>query len=111
MLRLIVGLLVLLVLAVFALSNAQPVQLGMWPLDYTVQVPVSIAMLVAAGIAFLLGGLVVWMNELGQRRRARRAEDTVRVLEAKLQGMQARPAPPLASPLASPLAPPVAPRS
>jgi uncharacterized integral membrane protein len=98
MLRLIIGVLFLLVLTVFALSNAEPVQLGIWPTDYTVQVPVSVAVLVGAGIAFLLGGLLVWIGELGQRRRARRAEDTVRALEARLEEMKARLARPLAPP-------------
>ncbi len=98
MLRLIIGLLFLVVLTVFALSNAELVQLGFWPTDYTVQVPVSVAVLVGAGIAFLLGGLIVWFNELGQRRRARRAEDTVRALEARLEEMKARLARPIAPP-------------
>jgi uncharacterized integral membrane protein len=98
MLRLIIGFLFLLVLTVFALSNVEPVQLGIWPTDYTVQVPVSVAVLVGAGIAFLLGGLLVWFNELGQRRRARRAEDTVRALEARLEEMKARLARPIAPP-------------
>jgi uncharacterized integral membrane protein len=98
MLRLIIGVLFLLVLTVFALSNAEPVQLGIWPTDYTVQVPVSVAVLVGAGVAFLLGGLLVWIGELGQRRRARRAEDTVRALEARLEEMKARLARPLAPP-------------
>jgi lipopolysaccharide assembly protein A len=43
-------------------------------------------------IAFLLGALVVWMSELSQRRRARRAERTVRLLEAQIEALQARPA-------------------
>jgi len=98
MLRLIIGLLFLLVLTVFALSNVEPVVLGIWPTDYTVQAPLSVAVLVGAGIAFLLGGLLVWFNELGQRRRARRAEDTVRALEARLEEMKARLARPIAPP-------------
>jgi len=39
-------------------------------------------------IAFLLGALVVWTSELGQRRRARRAEHTVRLLEAQVQQLR-----------------------
>ena len=41
-------------------------------------------------IAFLLGALVVWMSELSQRRRARRAERTVRLLEAQIEALKAR---------------------
>ena len=98
MLRVIIGLPLLVILVVFALSNTDPVRLGIWPTDYSVQVPLSIAVLVAAAVAFLLGGLVVWLGELGQRRRARRAEDTVRVLEERLEELKARLARPLAPP-------------
>jgi uncharacterized integral membrane protein len=98
MVRGFIVLLFLVLLTVFALSNAEPVQLGFWPTDYTVQVPVSVAVLAGAGIAFLLGGLIVWISELGQRRRARRAEDTVRALEARLEEMKARLARPIAPP-------------
>jgi hypothetical protein len=41
-------------------------------------------------IAFLLGGAVVWLSELAQRRRARRAEYTVRLLETQVQELKAR---------------------
>ena len=88
--RLIIGVPLILLLVLFALSNVEPVSLGLWPTDYAVQVPLSVAVLVGAAIAFLVGGLLVWLTELGQRRRARRAEDTVRVLEARLEETQAR---------------------
>jgi uncharacterized integral membrane protein len=98
MLRLIIGIPDLLVRVVFALSNTDPVRLGIWPTDYSVQVPLSIAVLVGAAIAFVLGGLLVWVNELGQRRRARRAEENVRVLQERLQELTARQARPIAPP-------------
>jgi hypothetical protein len=34
--------------------------------------------------------LLVWIAELGQRRRARRAEQTVRLLEAQVQELRSR---------------------
>jgi uncharacterized integral membrane protein len=98
MLRVIIGLPLLIVLVVFALSNAEPVRLGIWPTDYTLQTPLSVAVLIGAAIAFLLGGFLVWLNELGQRRRARRAEENVRVLEERLEELKARMARPLAPP-------------
>jgi uncharacterized integral membrane protein len=98
MLRVIISLLVLIVLVVFALSNTEPVRLGIWPTDYTLQTPLSIAVLVGAGVAFLLGGLLAWMGGFGQRRRARRAEENVRVLEERLEELKARLARPLAPP-------------
>ncbi len=90
MLFLIVAIILCLPFALFALSNMQAIQLALWPLDYTVQLPLSLAILGGMAAAFLLGALVVWMAELGQRRRARQAERTVRLLEAKIEELKAR---------------------
>jgi len=94
MLFLAVTLVVCLLLALFALSNTEVVRLGLWPTDYGIEVHLSIAILVAMAVAFLLGALVVWISELSQRRRARRAERTVRLLEAQIEALQARAAAP-----------------
>jgi len=88
--RLVIGLPLLLLLVLFALSNREPVRLGIWPTDYALQVPVSLAVLVGMAIAFLLGGLLVWLSALTQRRRARQAEHAVRLLEAQVQELKAR---------------------
>ncbi|MEJ0020641.1 MAG: LapA family protein [Acetobacteraceae bacterium] len=88
--RLLIAIPLLLVLVLFALSNTAPVRLGLWPTDYTLQLPLSLAVLLAMAVAFLAGGTLVWFNELGQRRRARRAEHTVRLLEAQVQELKAR---------------------
>jgi uncharacterized integral membrane protein len=98
MLFLIVTVVLCLPLVVFALSNTEVVRLGLWPTDYGIDVHLSIAILAAMAIAFLLGALVVWMSELAQRRRARRAERTVRLLEAQIQALQARAASPISLP-------------
>ena len=90
MLFLIVAFILCLPLVLFALSNAEIVGLGLWPMDYRIEVHLSLAILVAMAIAFLLGALVVWMSELSQRRRARRAERTIRLLEAQIEALQAR---------------------
>jgi putative membrane protein len=101
MLFLIVTFVLCLPLVLFALSNTEVVKLGLWPTDYGIDVPVSAAILVAMAIAFLAGALVVWVSELAQRRRARRAERTVRLLEAQIEALQARPAPANPLPLGS----------
>jgi uncharacterized integral membrane protein len=88
--RLLIGLPLLILLVLFALSNTAPVRLGLWPSDYTLQLPLSLTVLVAMAIAFLAGGVTVWVSELAQRRRARRAEQTVRLLEAQVQELKAR---------------------
>ncbi|HEY1413701.1 MAG TPA: lipopolysaccharide assembly protein LapA domain-containing protein [Rhodopila sp.] len=92
MLFLIVTFVLCVPLVLFALSNTEVVRLGLWPTDYGLEVHLSLAILVAMAIAFLLGAVVVWTSELSQRRRARRAERAVRQLEAQIEALQARPA-------------------
>ncbi len=91
MVGLIFALPFLLLLVVFALSNAGTVQLGLWPTDLSIDVPLSLAVLGGGALFFLLGAFVVWIGSLGQRRRARRAEGRVRALEYELEGLRPRP--------------------
>ncbi len=79
-------------LTLFALSNTMMVTLGIWPTDYSIEVHLSVAILVAMAVAFVFGGILVWFSALAQRRRASRAERTVRILEAQIAEMKARPA-------------------
>ncbi len=90
MLFLIVTFILCLPLVLFALSNPMIVPLGLWPTDYRIEVHLSLAILIAMAIAFLLGAILVWFSALAQRLRARRAERTVRMLEAKLEELRAR---------------------
>ena len=83
----------LLLLVLFTLSNAGPVQLALWPTDLSLQAPLSVAVLVASAVFFVLGALVVGIGSLAQRRRARRAEIQVRALQAELADMKLRLAP------------------
>jgi putative membrane protein len=95
MLRLIPALILVLILIVFGLSNRDSVTLGFWPTDYSVVLPLSIAVLVAMAVAFLLGAGIVWLDHLGLGRRARRAEAEVRRLQAQLTQAEARRQPPI----------------
>jgi len=90
MLRWIIGAPLLLLLVLFALSNPQPVRLTIWPFDLALEAPLSLAVLLAMGAAFLLGALIAWLGTLPARGRARRAEDTVRLLEAQVAELKAR---------------------
>lgn len=79
----------LFILILFALSNKQLVELGLWPTDVQIELPVSIAVLAIAGLFFLFGALVAWSGTLSERTRAKRAEATVRQLEAQLASVRA----------------------
>ena len=87
----------LFILVLFALSNKQAVQLGLWPTDVRSTLPVSLAVLGIAGLFFLFGALVAWSGTLAERSRARRAEATVRQLRAQLAAVRA-PGPALSLP-------------
>ena len=86
----------LILLVLFALSNTTPVALGLWPTDLALRLPLSIAVLAGMGLAFIAGAAVVWCEVLRQRYRARRAEASARLLEARLAA--ARPQVPLPVP-------------
>jgi len=80
----------LLLLILFALSNTQSVRLGMWPTGISVEAPLSILILLAMAVAFLLGALSTWFVGLGARWRARRAEQSAGALRSELQAANAR---------------------
>jgi uncharacterized integral membrane protein len=96
--RLLIAVPFLLLLVSFILSNREPVTIGFWPTDLRWDMPLSVALLVAAAAALVVGAAMVWISEFRQRRRARHAEAMVRRLEEQVQDLQARlnspPAPP-----------------
>jgi lipopolysaccharide assembly protein A len=101
MLLLLFFLVICVPLVLFALSNTETVRLFLWPTDYDLDVPLSLAILAAMAIAFVLGALVVWLSVLRQRSRARRAERTARVLQEEVNTLKARTEPGLSLPPAN----------
>ncbi len=96
--RLIVGVPLLLLMVLFALSNAEPVVLRLFPLGpLPFEIPLSVTILLAMGVGFFLGGLRVWVSALRHRRAARRAEAAVKLLEAKHAELRAHTRPPAAA--------------
>ncbi len=102
MMRWLIGAPLLVLLVLFALSNATPVRLGLWPTDLSIELPLSFAILGGMGIAFLLGGSLVWGSALAARRRARRSEAGVQALTAQIERLRAR----LAEAAPTPMPPP-----
>ena len=89
--RYLLALPVLVILVAFALSNQQVVQLGLWPTDILVDLPLSVTVLVAAGLFFIAGAAMTWGSRLALGNRARRAERAIRQLESQIQALRARP--------------------
>lgn len=81
---------VLLLVILFALSNTEMVRLTLWPTDLLVAAPLSLVILSAMGLAFLLGALTTWVVGVAARLRARRASHEAATLRAELAATQAR---------------------
>lgn len=96
--RILIAIPLLIILVAFALSNQQAVHVGLWPTDIVVDMPLSVAVLVAAGVFFVVGGFMTWATALSARSRARRAERLVRQLEAQVESLRARQAVPMLPP-------------
>ena len=90
-LRWLVGIPLLLALILFTLSNRDAVRIGLFPTDFSLEVPLAVALLIAMGLGFFMGGLLVWFATLRHRREARHAQETVRVLEARRQELKVLP--------------------
>lgn len=80
----------LVVLALFALSNPQDVELRLWPFDLAWIAPLGVAVLVLCAIAFLIGAGIAWAANLPARRRAVKLEEAARLLEGELAAYKAR---------------------
>ena|SRR5271165_809591 len=93
-LRLLIVIPLLLLLVLFALSNSTPLRLCLLPAECTTDLPASVVILGAMGVAFLAGAFLVWVGEMGQRRRARRAEQAMKLLEEQVKALKAQLSPP-----------------
>ena len=89
--RVLLAIPLLIILIAFALSNEQAVRVGLWPTDLSIDLPLSVAVLVAAGVFFVVGAFMTWTTAIAARGRARRAERAVRQLEAQVDALRSRP--------------------
>ena len=80
----------LILLALFALSNMQEVELRLWPFDIGWAAPLGLAVLFLSALGFLLGASLAWAAGLPARRRARQMQQAASLLEAELAGYKAR---------------------
>ncbi len=90
-----------LVAVLFAISNRDIVELGLWPLPDRIAVPLYLVALGALAAGFLAGGAVAWFGAGRARRRARAAERRaaaqkreIEALERRLAAIERSPTPP-----------------
>lgn len=79
----------LIVLAVlFALSNRDYVDLSIWPLPFSMALPVYLVALAGLAVGFFAGGIVAWFGAGRSRARARAAERTIRAREVEIEELR-----------------------
>ena len=72
------------VLIPFALSNREPVSLGLWPLPFFVDLPLYLLVLLLLLAGFVIGASTTWIGGRRKRRELRRGRRRVEVLEREL---------------------------
>ena len=74
----------------FALSNRQLVEFGIWPLPFVVEIPAYGFGLGAFAVGFFCGGFVIWLRAIGARTRAGMNARSAERLQRELDALQAR---------------------
>ena len=68
----------------FALSNREPVSLGLWPLPFFVDLPLYLLVLLLLVAGFVIGASTTRIGGRRKRRELRRGRRRVEVLEREL---------------------------
>ena len=92
--RWLVTALVAVLLVIFAVSNRQPVEVTFWPFAMTISSALSIVILGAVVLAFLVGQFVAWLGAQRWRQEARAKQRRIEALERELAATQAQLRPP-----------------
>ncbi|MEO1249254.1 MAG: LapA family protein [Pseudomonadota bacterium] len=69
---LVIGLPLMMVIVLFAISNREPVTLSIWPLAAERQAPLYLVILIVAVAGFIVGAVFTWVLGLGARLQAAR---------------------------------------
>jgi len=108
----IFGLVLTVVLVVFAIDNGAAMTISLWPLPWQATLPGFIALFIALVIGFLVGAVAVWLSGAKARKRARDLADTSRAQAHQIAEQERRyaasraPTPPPAATPAATLPPP-----
>jgi lipopolysaccharide assembly protein A len=68
----------------FALSNREPVSLGLWPLPFFVDLPLYLLVLLLLLAGFVIGAATTWICGRRKRRELRRGRRRLEALEREL---------------------------
>lgn len=72
------------VAAIFAIANREPITLDLWPFEASPRLPLFVILLACLVFGLVVGGLVTWLSAAPTRRRARQARQRVAELEREV---------------------------
>jgi putative membrane protein len=108
----IFGLVLTVVLVVFAIDNGAPMTISLWPLPWQASLPGFIALFLALLVGFFVGAAAAWLSGGKTRKRARDLAETSRAQAHQIAEQERRyaasraPTPPPAAAPAATLPPP-----
>jgi lipopolysaccharide assembly protein A len=103
----IFGLVLTVVLVVFAIDNGAPMTISLWPLPWQASLPGFIALFLALLVGFFVGAAAAWLSGSKTRKRARDLAETARAQAHQIAEQERRyaasraPTPPPAAPAAT----------
>lgn len=74
----------------FAVSNRQPVEIGLWPLPFSVETGLFLAIFLAFLAGFVAGGAIMWVSDGRVRAQARKRGRAMRAMESKIVALEKR---------------------
>jgi uncharacterized integral membrane protein len=74
----IFGLVLTVILVVFAIDNGETMKISLWPLPWEASLPGFIALFLALLLGFLVGAAAAWLSGGKTRKRARDLAETAR---------------------------------
>jgi|GEM_PF-2953625 len=87
-LRGLLGLIGLVIIVSFAVSNRQTVDMALWPLPETLNVQLFWVFLFGLVVGAVLGGLGTWLGGMRRRREGRRVRRKANDLEGQMRAVR-----------------------
>ncbi len=72
------------VAAIFAIANREPITLDLWPFEASPRLPLFVILLACLVFGLVVGSLATWLSAAPTRRRARQARQRVAGLEREV---------------------------